>query len=101
MAVFTLPPEMISFYKKNIHFITEHAVDADKRRYVLKEEASRHYIDMDHYIEYGEDPFDQVPKKWNDAVAKFTEDTLQAYGIVPWHVNLMMVRLTKAFEEKI
>jgi hypothetical protein len=33
-------------------------------------------------------------------VEKFTEDTLQAYGIVPWHVNVMVMRLTKAFEEK-
>ena len=29
MAVFTLPPEMIKFYKKNIEYITEHAVDPE------------------------------------------------------------------------
>jgi len=33
MAVFTLPPELFSFYKSNIEFITEHAVDPEKRRY--------------------------------------------------------------------
>lgn len=98
MAVFTLPPEMIKFYKKNIEYITEHAVDPDKRRYAVKGEAPRHYIDIDHYVHSGEDPFDVVPKKWFDAVDKFTEDTLQAYGIVPWHVDLMVKRLTKAFE---
>lgn len=100
MAVFTLPPEMIKFYKKNIEYITEHAVDPDKRRYAVDGEAPRHYIDIDHYVHDGGDPFAVVPKKWNDAVEKFTEDTLQAYGIVPWHVNLMMIRLTKAFEAK-
>ncbi len=31
MAVFTLPPGLIPFYKKNLEFITEHAVDPDKR----------------------------------------------------------------------
>jgi hypothetical protein len=100
MAVFTLPPEMIKFYKKNIEYITEHAVDPDKRRYAVEGEAPRHYIDIDHYVHSGEDPFEVVPRKWKDAVAKFSEDTLQAYGIVPWHVNVMVLRLTKAFEDK-
>jgi hypothetical protein len=100
MAVFTLPPEMIGFYKKNIEYITEHAVDPDKRRYAVEGEAPRHYIDIDHYVHGGEDPFEVVPKSWTKAVEKFTEDTLQAYGIVPWHVNVMVMRLTKAFEEK-
>lgn len=100
MAVFTLPPEMIKFYKKNIEYITEHAVDPDKRRYAVEGEAPRHYIDIDHYVHDGGDPFEVVPRKWNDAVEKFTEDTLQEYGIVPWHVNFMMIKLTKAFEAK-
>lgn len=100
MAVFTLPPEMIGFYKKNIEYITEHAVDPDKRRYAVDGEAQRHYIDIDHYAENGENPFDIVPRKWEDAVAKFSEDTLQAYGIVPWHIDVMVKRLTFAFREK-
>lgn len=100
MAVFTLPPEMIGFYKKNIEYITEHAVDPDKRRYSTEGEAARHYIDIDHYMHDGNDPFEIMPKQWNKAIEKFTEDTLQAYGIVPWYVNLMVMRLTKAFEEK-
>lgn len=98
MAVFTLPPEMIAFYKNNIAFIEAHAVDPDKRRYASKGEAPRHYIDIDHYAEEGEDPFEVVPKYWNDAVEKFTEDTLQAYGIVPWHISAMTNWLTKAFK---
>lgn len=100
MAVFTLPPEMIGFYKYHIDFITEHAVDPDKRRYAVEGEAQRHYIDIDHYAKHGEDPFTIVPMYWKDAVAKFTEDTLQAYGIVPWHINLMVLRLTDAFKEE-
>ena len=98
MAVFTLPPEMIGFYKKNIEFITAHAVDPDKRRYASKDEAPRHYIDIDHYVKEGENPFEIVPQKWSEAVAKYSEDTLQAYGIVPWHISNMTVWLTKAFE---
>jgi len=96
-AVFTLPEELVGFYKKHIDHLTEHAVDADKRRYAVKEEAPRHYIDIDHY---GENPFEVMPRKWRDAVAKFSEDTLLAYGIVPWHIQTVYNRLVKAFEEK-
>jgi hypothetical protein len=86
----------MSFYKDHLEFISEHAVDPDMRRYVVKEEAPRHYIDIDHY---GEDPFKLVPRKWDAAVEKFSEDTLQAYGIVPWHVNRMYFRLISAFRK--
>ena len=96
-AVFTLPEELIGFYKKHIDHLTEHAVDADKRRYAVKEEAPRHYIDIDHY---GENPFEIMPRKWNDAVDKFSEDTLLAYGIVPWYIQTVYNRLVKAFEQK-
>jgi len=96
-AVFLLPPQMLVLYKPNIDFITEHAVDADMRRYAVAEEGARHYIDIDHY---GTFPFQSLPRKWNDAVAKFSKDTLQEYGIVPWWVQTMLYRLTDAFKEK-
>ncbi|MBC8510666.1 MAG: S1/P1 Nuclease [Cryomorphaceae bacterium] len=96
-AVFTLPEELVGFYKKHIDHLTEHAVDADKRRYAIKEEAPRHYIDIDHY---GENPFQEMPRKWTDAVEKFSQDTLLAYGIVPWHIQTVYNRLVKAFQEK-
>jgi len=94
IAVFTLPPELFGFYKKNIEFITEHAVDPDKRRYAVKDEAPRHFIDLDRY---GASPLDSIPHKWTDAVAKYTNDTLMAHGIVPWHIEVMTNRLTAAF----
>lgn len=96
MAVFTLPPEMFGFYKKHIEYITTHAVDPDMRRYAVAEEAPRHYIDIDHY---GPNCFDSVPRFWKKAVAKYTEDTLNAYGIVPWWIDMMTYRLTQAFKE--
>ena len=47
MAVYTLPSDLIEFYKSNIQFITDHAVDPDKRRYAVNGEAIKHYIDLD------------------------------------------------------
>lgn len=88
---------MIGFYKKHIDFISENAVNPDKRRYATKDEAPRHYIDIDHYIVNGSDPFEAVPERWEDAVAKYSEDTLMAHGIVPWHIARMTYRLADAF----
>ena len=96
-AVFLLPPPMLVLYKPNIDFITEHAVDPDMRRYAVAEEGARHFMDIDHY---GTFPFDSLPRKWNDAAARFSADTLQQYGIVPWYVQTMLYRLTDAFKEK-
>jgi hypothetical protein len=98
MAVFTLPESLLLFYKNNIEYITEHSVDPDKRRYSVPDEAPRHYVDLDHYEQLA--PVDTVPKYWKDAVAKYTEDTLKAYGIVPWHIHTMKFRLIEAFKEK-
>lgn len=88
---------MMALYKPNIDFLSEHSVDPDKRRYAIGEEAPRHYIDMDRY---GVFPFDSLPRKWDDAVAKYSIDTLMAHGIVPWWVQVMQARLTNAFKEK-
>lgn len=96
-AVFLLPPEMMVLYKPQVDFLAEHSVDPDKRRYAVPEEGPRHYIDIDHYGNY---PYDALPRKWNDAVAKYSEDTLNAYGIVPWWLQTMLFRLTDAFKEK-
>ena len=96
-ACFLLPPEMMVLYKPNIAFLSEHAVDPDKRRYAVKDEGPRHFIDIDYYGKY---PFDSLPRKWKDAVAKYSEDTLQSQGIVPWHIQVMLQRLTNAFKEK-
>jgi hypothetical protein len=96
-AVFLLPPEMMVLYKPNIEFITEHAVDPDKRRYMVAAEGPRHYIDIDYYGKY---PFDSLPRKWEDAIAKYSEATLTENGIVPWWVQTMQRRLVNAFKEK-
>lgn len=94
-AVFLLPPEMMVFYKPVIDIITEHAVDPDKRRYIIKEEGPRHYMDMDHY-----QPWDSIPVSYTAAIRKYGEDTLLKHGIVPWWIQIMTARLTRAFEKK-
>ncbi len=97
LAVFTLPPELIGFYKQNIQEITEKAVNPDMRRYAVKEEAARHYIDID---VYGDSAVYTMPRYWSEALIKYSEDTLKAYGIVPYHINRVCAWLIKAFQNK-
>ncbi|MEO6760196.1 MAG: zinc dependent phospholipase C family protein [Saprospiraceae bacterium] len=69
LAVLTLPPEMMVFFKPNIDWLTDHAADPDMRRYASKSEAPRHFIDLDNYGP----PFDSLPRQWLDAMVRFTD----------------------------
>ncbi|MBS1526611.1 MAG: S1/P1 Nuclease, partial [Bacteroidetes bacterium] len=95
IAVFTLPKAMAAFYQANIDFITEHAVDPDKKRYVDSLEAPRHFLDADRY---GKRPFMSLPVKWKEAVKKYSEDTIKKYGTVPWEIQYQYYRLVAAFK---
>ncbi|MFB2121498.1 zinc dependent phospholipase C family protein [Parapedobacter sp. 2B3] len=97
MAVFTLPTDMAGFYKNHVDYMTEHAVDADKRCYVDTAESPRHFIDAD---EYGSQPFDSIPIHWTAAVEKFSERRLLASGILPWQINRSYHSLIRAFSER-
>lgn len=96
LAVFTLPADMIVFYKKNLKYITEHAVDPDKRRYADTLEAPRHYLDVENY----EKNIDSIPEKWNDALAKYGLKKLHTDGIVPWQIERTYYSLVKAFKTR-
>lgn len=88
---------MLVLYKPNIKFLEEHAPDPDKRRYAVAAEGPRHFIDIDNYGTY---PFPELPRNYKEAVAKYGEKTIQENGIVPWHVQVMLQRLTNAFKQK-
>jgi hypothetical protein len=96
MATYSLAPEMFGFFSTHRDYLTAHATDPDKRRYAVKGEAPRHYIDLD---SYGLDP-DSMPRSWSQAIQMFGRDSLESHGMVPWHINLMHLRLTKAFESR-
>lgn len=95
IAVFTLPKAMAGFYEANIDFITEHAIDPDKKRYIDSLEAPRHFLDADHY---GKRPFMKLPVKWKEAVKKYSEDSVKKYGTVPWEIQYQYYRLVDAFK---
>jgi len=59
----------------------ERAVDADKRKHGVQEEAARHYIDIDHYS------VGISPCGWHEACIRYSEDTLRSRGILPWSIE--------------
>jgi hypothetical protein len=95
LAVMTLPPEMTGFYKRHIGYIVDWAVLPDERRYAVPWEAPRHYIDLDHY---GDSAYLHLPRYWPQAIEKYGEDTLMAYGTVPWTIVQLKYQLTEAFK---
>ena len=95
MAIYTLPAEMIGFYKQHADIIIERSVVPDQRRYVIPEEGSRHYIDLDDY-----DHRDSIPRFWYEAVDKYGEEFLEAHGLGPWHANFTYLKLISAFKAK-
>ncbi|MEX2594777.1 MAG: zinc dependent phospholipase C family protein [Anditalea sp.] len=97
LAVFSLPLEMIGFFKENILYITENAVNPDRRRYAVDGEAEKHYIDAD---VFGDSAIYQLPRYWEQAVAKYGEDSLRSFGIGPWNVYSVKMQLTEAFGRK-
>lgn len=95
MAVYTLPVDLIGFYKTHKDLLMEGSVKPDKRRYVIEAEGPRHYIDLDLY-----DALDSIPKYWLDAVERYGKDSLTAHGLGPWHTYFTYSRLVEAMQEK-
>lgn len=97
-AVFLLPDDMYTFYRLNIHHLIELATRADERRYVLEEEASKHFIDLDRYERTL--PIDTLPADFNLAIEKYSTDTLHEHGILPWNLKRCVWQLSAAFKRK-
>jgi hypothetical protein len=95
-AVYTLPAGMLRFYKFNIDYISDHAVDPDKRRYADTAEAPRHYLDVELY----ESNIDSIPEKWADALKKYGPAKMHDNGILPWQVQRSYYKLVEAFTER-
>jgi hypothetical protein len=95
-AIFTLPTGINRFYKSNIQYISDHAVDADKRRYADTAEAPRHYLDVELY----EKDIDSIPTKWDDAVEKYGIANLNKNGILPWQIQVSYRKLVNAFKTR-
>lgn len=92
LAIYTLPVEMIPFYKRHQREIEDLSVLPDQRRYIMDNEASRHYIDLDRYI-----ISDIHYTNWAEISKKLNSDSLIKQGIAPWHIPILYQQLKYAF----
>lgn len=96
-AVFALPDQLRSFFYNHIDFITQESTVPDLRKYTLNDKAEnpRHFIDLENF-----GSVDSLPKNMEEVKKKYDDKFLQSNGILPWYLQDMMEKLTKAFKEK-
>jgi len=95
LAIYTLPTPLNNFYRIHQKELQNLAVLPDARRYILDEEAARHYIDLDNY------DLNQISfTSWEQINRRIPEDSLRKHGIVPWHIPIVYQRLVNAFTKK-
>jgi hypothetical protein len=96
-AVFALPQPLQSFFYNHIDFITQESTVPDLRKYTLKDKAEnpRHYIDLENF-----GSLDSLPKTMEDLKKKYDDKFIQENGNLPWYIEEIMGKLTKAFKEK-
>jgi hypothetical protein len=95
-AVFALPVEMRPFFYNHIDFITEEAVIPDLRKYTINDKAEfpRHYIDLELF---GDGPVSGLPQTMAEAKGRYADSFLNKAGILPWYIQEMEDKLTRAF----
>jgi hypothetical protein len=96
-AVLALPAPLQAFFYNHIDFITQESSVPDLRKYTLNDNAEkpRHFIDIENF-----GAMDSMPATLAEAKKKYDEKFLQQNGILPWYIEEMMDKLTKAFKEK-
>jgi hypothetical protein len=96
-AVFALPEPMRLFFYNHIDYITQESTVPDLRKYTMldKAETPNHYIDLEKF-----GSIDSIPRASAEAFLKYKPEFLNEYGTLPWHIQDMMEKLTKAFKNK-
>jgi hypothetical protein len=96
-AVFALPEQMLPFFYNHIDFITQESTVPDLRKYTLNDKAEnpRHFVDLENF-----GSLDSLPKNMEETKKRYDEKFLQSNGTLPWFMQDMMEKLTKAFKEK-
>jgi hypothetical protein len=95
-AVLALPQPLQQFFYNHIDFVTQESTVPDLRKYTLNDRAenARHFIDLENYDK------GSCSLSLDDVKKNLPDSFLQKNGILPWYIQEMMKKLTKAFKEK-
>lgn len=97
LAIYELPKPLRAFFFTNKDSIVYGAPRPDIRRTTQPEEGSKHYLDMEYF---GDSAVYVIPHNFQDAIAKYSLDTLNKYGTLPFVVLQNLQKLTDAFKAK-
>ncbi len=98
MAIYTLPESMRAFYLENMEKIISYAILPDQRRYILDEEAEKHYMDLDYYKTL--ECFKADTISYREKYLLISKEDLKQHGIAGWNLPKYYKLLVKAFSEK-
>lgn len=96
MACLSLPEDLSALFRIHIQYLTDHAIDPDKRCYIDTLEPAKHYIDLDELE--GIENFKTIT--WSEANAIWGTQRIRQTGIIPWQIYNSYNQLKKAFENR-
>ncbi len=97
-AIALLPSELRPLFEKHRNAVVERAIDPDT--WIVagwEEERPRHFVDMD-TEGFGSYPFNELPRDYTAALAKFGAAKMRDAGTVPWRAEEIYGSLRRAFE---
>jgi S1/P1 Nuclease len=97
LAVYELPKAPRVFFHRNMDYIVKHSVRPDLRRNEDSTEDTKHFINFE---AFGDSAAWKMPVTWEEAVRKYSKDSLLKHGYVPYYIVMMKNRLTNAFKNK-
>jgi hypothetical protein len=97
LAIYKLKGDLQYFFYQNKENLVYNSVRADQRRSSDSAEATKHFIDLEMFPDAEKHG---MPLLWNEAIAKYSKDSLLKYGYVPYHVIAMKHKLTEAFRSQ-
>lgn len=90
-----LPQEIKGFFVAHRKKLAYHSNDPDRWKNDDPNERPRHYIDIDMYGNY---PFEELPRKYNDAIEKFGAETVTERGLAPWRIEEYSNKLSETMK---
>lgn len=97
LAIYQLPKDLAVFFYSNKDYLVKNSVRPDERRNTDSSEATRHFIDFEFY---GDKAAWTMPKDWKSAEKKYSKDSLEKYGHLPYVIIAVQQKLTNAFRQK-
>ena len=97
-AIALLPPELRPLFERHRAVVVERTIDPDTWIAAGWEaERPHHFLDIDS-DGFGAYPFNELPRDYTAAVAKFGTARMREAGTLPWHTEEVYGSLRRAFE---